>query len=162
MPNFDVCVVCALSEEAEAFIEALTELCGVTCNVGLSTRNQREYRYATIDNNQGEPLNILISWPPSYGPTEISLHLASVLDEFKPRLAAMTGICAGDKSKVKLGDIVVAERAFSYDSGKMVPGQDGHPKQLYDTNPYYPDQNVLHFARMFHGWQSAAAAVARP
>src|SRR5579885_2089069 len=149
MPNFDVCVVCALSEEAEAFIEALTELCGVPYETGQSTRNQRDYRYATIDNNQGEPLNILISWPPSYGPTEISLHLSSVLDEFKPCFAAMTGICAGDKNKVKLGDIVVAERAFSYDSGKIVQGQDGLTEQLYDTNPYHPDPNVLQFARMF-------------
>ncbi len=162
MTSFDVCVVCALAEEAEAFTDVLKELCGVPYETGQSTRNQRDYRYATIDNNQGEPLNILISWPPSYGPTEMGIHLSSVLDEFKPRFAAMTGICAGDKNKVKLGDIVVAERAFSYDSGKIVQGQDGLPEQLYDTNPYHPDPNVLQFARMFHGWESVAATVPRP
>lgn len=162
MPSFDVCVVCALDEEAQAFIDVLTERCEVTCNVGLSIRNRREYRYATIDNNQGDPLNILVSWPPSYGPVEISIHLSSVLEEFKPRFIAMTGICAGDKSKVKLGDLVVADRAFFYDSGKMVQGRKGTAEQLYDTNTYHPDQNVLQSARMFHDWQPIAATIARP
>ncbi|HZO71775.1 MAG TPA: hypothetical protein VFB60_06195 [Ktedonobacteraceae bacterium] len=162
MTSFDVCVVCALGEEAEAFIDALTELCGVTCGAEFSTRNQRAYRCATIDNNKGEPLSILVTWPPSYGSTEISLHLSSVLEEFKPRFVAMTGICAGDKNKVKLGDLVVAERAFFYDSGKIGLGRDGLPEQHYDTSTYHPDQNVLQFARMFHGWQSVAAAVLRP
>ncbi|HLG64607.1 MAG TPA: hypothetical protein VKY19_21895 [Ktedonosporobacter sp.] len=162
MTSFDVCVVCALGEEAEAFIDALTELCGVTCETDQSTRNQRDYRYATIKNKQGEALSILVTWPPSYGPIEMGIHLASVLEEFKPRFVAMTGICAGDKNKVKLGDIVVAERAFAYDSGKIVQGRDGLPEQLCDTNPYHPGLNALQFARMFHGWESAAAAVLRP
>jgi nucleoside phosphorylase len=43
---------------------------------------------------------------------------------FKPRIACLTGICAGRRSKgVHLGDVIVAITAFRYDVGKLVAGR---------------------------------------
>ncbi|HLZ59151.1 MAG TPA: hypothetical protein VKR06_19580 [Ktedonosporobacter sp.] len=158
----DACIVCALAEEAEAVISEITTLCGVTFQQAFSSRTRREYRHATISNKQGERLTLHVSCLPNYGPLETGLHLKPILEEFNPRFAAMTGICAGDKRKVGLGDIVVAERAFAYDVGKIVSGDDGRPEHLRDTATQHPHPDILQFARMFGGWKAEVAGLPRP
>src|SRR2546421_6943923 len=73
----------------------------------------------------------------------------------------MTGICAGSRDQVALGDIIVAERAFDADAGKIILDQEER-KQLYDTRTYEPDSDILHFVRMFDAWESAALGLKRP
>src|SRR5579883_57697 len=160
--RYDVCVVCALPEETEAFLNETARACGVTFQPAISPRSGREHRYTTIANRKGEPLTLCVSWPPDYGSLETGIHLKSVLEEFQPRFAAMVGICAGDKRKVKLGDIVVAERAFFYDAGKVIFSDDGQREHLYDTNPYHPHPDVLHFARMSRTWEQELPGMTRP
>src|SRR5689334_19545002 len=96
---FDVCIFCAMAEEAEAVIEVFSRRSRARFEQAFSKRTNREYRHTTIRNNKGEPLSVHISWPLKYGPVETSLHLSPVLDEFRPRFAVMTGICAGDRRK---------------------------------------------------------------
>jgi|SRR5438552_4211099 len=145
---FDVCVLCALAKEARAFRDIVAQQCNVSFTQGFSKDNI-EYLSTTILNNQGEPLRILLSWLPRFGPLETALQLQPLLHEFSPRFAAMTGICAGDMRKVKLGDLVIAERAFMADSGKMVIGRDGKQVQEYDTYTTGAARDILRFARMF-------------
>jgi nucleoside phosphorylase len=159
--QFDVCIFCALAEEAKAVIEIFSRRCGVEFEPGRQ-RTGRAYRQTTITNKGGEPLTVLLSWPPDYGPLEAALFIRPVLEEFRSRFAAMTGICAGDKRKVRLGDIVVAERAFTYDSGKVVLDDRGRRRHLHDANPRQPDPDVLQFVRMFDGWQEAVVGLPRP
>jgi nucleoside phosphorylase len=161
IPSFDVCIICALAEEARAFIRVLTEQSNAQFERGYSKRKRFGYRYATIQNDRGEPLTIHVSWLSSYGPLEAGLHLTAVLEECKPRFAAMTGICAGDKDAVHLGDIVIAERTFTYDNGKFT--LDGHSRRVYlhNTITYQPKTEVLQFAHMFDQWESAVASVRR-
>jgi nucleoside phosphorylase len=159
--QFDVCIFCALAEEAKAVIAIFSRRCGVEFEPGRQ-RTGRAYQQTTITNKGGEPLTVLLSWPPAYGPLEAALFIRPVLEEFRPRFAAMTGICAGDKRKVKLGDIVVAERAFTYDSGKVVLDKRGRRRHRHDANPRQPDPDVLQFVRMFDGWQEAVGGLPRP
>ena len=159
---FDVCIVCAMPEEAETSIKEISRQCSVSFQKAFSLRTNREYRHTTIQNKKGERLTIHVSWPPSYGPIEAGLHIRPVLEEFRPRFAAMTGICAGDKRKVKLGDIIVAERAFAYDIGKFVMGEDGRREHERDTDTRHPHPDVLQFVRMFDEWRPAVAGLKRP
>ena len=39
--------------------------------------------------------------------------------QFRPKCLAMVGVCAGWRGKVKLGDVVLADRLFRYDAGKI-------------------------------------------
>src|ERR1700694_5372121 len=127
---FDVCIVCALAEEAEAFMHVVEQEHKVAFASGFSI-DKREYRYTTIQNCAKEPLKVHLSWLPRYGPIETALHVKSLLHEFNPRFVGMSGICAGDKRAVKLGDLVLAERAFNVDSGKLVAGADGASERRY-------------------------------
>ncbi len=160
--HFDICVICALAEEANAVIREFSHQCGVDFKQDFSSRSNREYRNAVITNNIDEPLKVQISWPPNLGPVEASLHLKATLDEFRPRFAIMIGICAGDKRKVKLGDLVVADRAFTFDSGKVVKGKDGRPTYLPDTDTRHPDPDVLQYVQMFDSWKEHLTHLPRP
>jgi nucleoside phosphorylase len=161
-PVCDICVVCALSEEAEVFIQETSRLCHVTFQRTFGTLTRREYRYATIQNREGEPLTIYLTWLPRYGPEEMALHFKPVLAELQPRFAAMTGICAGDKERVACGDLIIAERAFLCDTGKIVRGKRGRKQQLYDTSTYHPHPDILQFVQMFDSGQAEVAGLRRP
>jgi nucleoside phosphorylase len=48
-----------------------------------------------------------------------TMHLSSVLlAEFRPRVLAMTGICGGVGAGMGLGDVVVADKSWDWQSGK--------------------------------------------
>jgi nucleoside phosphorylase len=159
--HFDVCLFCALAEEAQVCIREIERLCGVSFQAGVSARSGA-YRYATIQNKQAESLTVRVSWQLKAGPVEAGLLIKPVLEECTPHFAAMTGICAGDKSKVELGDLVVATSAFAYDTGKNVIGRDGKRQLLHELDTWNASPDVLQFAQMFQDWQAAVASIARP
>lgn len=50
-------------------------------------------------------------------------HLSSaLLTEYRPRVIAMSGICGGVADGIALGDVVVAEKSWDWQSGKWTPG----------------------------------------
>jgi len=57
--SFDVCIVCALPEEARAFLAIVQQRCEDTLEERMSPRYQYSYRFATLKNDQDEPLNLL-------------------------------------------------------------------------------------------------------
>src|SRR5579859_5245475 len=134
---FDICIVCALYEEAEAVLNEFSTRCKVSFAKEFSGMDLYEYRHTTIQNNRGERLTVLVTWLADKGPVRTSLHLKPFLQEFHPRFAAMTGICAGDKAKgVRLGDLIVAEHAYHYDVGKDATGKDGQKRHELQTSTY--------------------------
>jgi tetratricopeptide (TPR) repeat protein/nucleoside phosphorylase len=67
----------------------------------------------------------------------LATRLVSVL---KPTCLAMVGVCAGWRPKVQLGDVIVAERLFRYDAGKLRAFRDGNARQ----------EEVFHDIRTFN------------
>ncbi|HEY1348025.1 MAG TPA: hypothetical protein VGF67_00195 [Ktedonobacteraceae bacterium] len=159
--SFDVCIVCALPEEARAFIEVIQQQ-GDAIEKRISPRYQYSYRFVTVKNGKNEGLNLHISWLPRYGPQEMTLHLLHVLEECRPRIAIMTGICAGDRQHVRLGDLVVAERVFAYDNGKFMLDEHDRKVHLHDTMTYLLDANILQFLKLFDEWKAPVALLERP
>src|SRR5216683_2480501 len=160
--SFDVCVVCALPEEIKAFLKVTQQQCEGAIEERLSSRHGYSYRFATIKNNKGKSLNLHISWLPRYGPQEMTLHLSRILEECQPRIAIMTGICAGDAEHVELGDLVVDERTFTYDNGKFTLDEHGRSIHLHDTLTYQLSANILQFLGLFDEWKPLVARLKRP
>jgi nucleoside phosphorylase len=168
--QFDICILCALPEEAERLKEAFSHASKefykdqppVVFERLYNDDLKRDYDYATITNMLGEKLSVIVTWLVSTGPVETILQLQSLLKECKPRFAAMTGICAGDREKVKLGDIIVAERAFFYDTGKIISGKRGTSELQRDTQMRYLPTEIGHFVRGFHNWQQIVAKKQEP
>src|SRR5437588_327377 len=89
-------------------------------------------------------------------------HLSWVVEEYQPRLVLMTGICAGDAQQVQLGDLVVAERVFTYDNGKFTRDEQGRSVHQHDITTYQPNANLLQYLELFDAWQSLVASLERP
>ncbi|MBV9258495.1 MAG: hypothetical protein JO215_10795 [Ktedonobacteraceae bacterium] len=168
--RIDICILCALAEEADRLKEAFQ---GASANIfkeqplvefkqRYNPNLRRNYDYAIITNRLGEQLGVLVTWLADNGPMETGLQLHPLLKEFKPRFAAMSGICAGDREKVKLGDIIVASRTFLYDVGKIVEGKDGHPELRPDTPMWSLPTEVLQAVRGFNAWKQVVEIEARP
>lgn len=156
---FDVCVVCALAEEARAFMQIAAQQYGVQFEKVFDKRLELDYYLTCLPNSQGELLTLQVSWLPAYGPIETSLHLKLFLAMFRPRFAAMTGICAASKERAQLGDLIVADCAYFYDSGKFVLDQSGEQVQLHNPDVYHIRTRVKYFIKMFEQWKSAVALV---
>ncbi len=74
-----------------------------------------------------------------------------LLAELDPACLAMCGICAGYRGKVALGDVIVADRLFSYDEGKRVaePGEGAgrfHDLRTFDLQATWK-MDAAHLAR---------------
>jgi nucleoside phosphorylase len=150
---FDICIVCALYEEAQAVFNEFSTRCRVSFTKAFSRWDRYEYRYTAIHNIYREPLNILVTWLSGSGSTQTGLDLKPLLYEFRPRFVAMTGICAGDRKKVKLGDIVVAEYAYHYEEGKIVTELNGALHHIPEMQTSASTSQVIHYVRGFEGWK---------
>lgn len=159
---FDVCVICALPEEVRAFLATVRPHCDNDFEEHTSPRYGYSYRSGTLKNDKGELLTLHISWLPRYGPQEMILHLSHILEECQPRIAVMTGICAGDSDRVHLGDLVVAERTFTYDNGKFELDEQNRSVHLHDTLTYQLDANILQFLGLFDKWKPLVEQLKEP
>jgi nucleoside phosphorylase len=71
------------------------------------------------------------------------------LHEIHPRFVAMTGVCAGDRRKVKLGDLIVATDAYHPEEGKITMGSDGQPIHLPSTRTAGATTQVIQYVQGF-------------
>ena len=62
---------------------------------------------------------------PRMGMVATALVANTLIELLKPKLMAMTGICAGVRGKVNLGDVLFADPAWDFQSGKW-DGKTGH------------------------------------
>jgi nucleoside phosphorylase len=157
----DVVVFCALFEEAKAVLKEFERRAGRRFTTEFSDRG-REGKVIQITNVEGETLRVLISWAPEMGGTSTIEHLLPILMEYQPRFAAMTGICAGDRDRVALGDIIIATRAYEYDVGKIFRGEDGQPQFMHDVKTYSPNSTIVHYVQGFDEWLDDVAGQDRP
>jgi tetratricopeptide (TPR) repeat protein/nucleoside phosphorylase len=157
----DICIVCAMYEEAEAVLDEFSARCGVSFKSAFSQMGRYAYRHATIRNRREERLKVMVTWPADRGPVQTGLDLSLILQEFRPRFAAMAGICAGDRKKVKLGDLIIAECAYLYEEGKVISGPGGQQVHLLETKTAASTSQVIQYAKGFDGWKEPLRAMKR-
>lgn len=158
----DVCIVCALEEEVRALLEVLRSTYVCAIEERTSPRHQYPYRFTTIKNEKDELLSLHITWPEQFGPEPMIQCLNDILAEYQPRLAIMTGICAGDAQHVQLGDLVVAQRTFAYDTGKYRLDDQSRTVHKHDVTTYQLDANIRKFLMLFDKWEPLVAALPHP
>jgi len=112
--TFDLAVICALKEpELEQVTrlpwnwEASKPLDDVTFfREGVLCVEGKKYRVAAVH-------------APRMGMVSAAVLANKVIERLRPRVLAMTGICAAHKSKAQLGDVIVADPAWDFQSGKL-------------------------------------------
>lgn len=149
----DVLIVTALKDELDAVLEI--EIGGKGREAWKDARDQSGFPYhlRELPNDHGEMLRVAAAWSGEMGGDAAAVRAVGLILELDPECLAMCGICAGWRGKVFLGDVIVADRVFSYDSGKQVAGSDGHAGFFHDITTYNLEatwkMDAVYFAREF-------------
>lgn len=69
-------------------------------------------------NIAGGTRRIVCGYPGQMGPIASTHAATTMLEAFRPRILLMTGICGGFSDSVSVGDVVIAERSWDWQSGK--------------------------------------------
>lgn len=152
--HVDVLIVTALKEELDAF-RAL-ELDGKGQEGWADARDESGFLYHVreIPNEHGELLRVAAAWAGEMGERAAAGRAVGLIKELDPEFLAMCGICAGQRGKVFLGDVIVADRVFTYDHGKLIAGVEGRDDTFFsDITTYNLDGqwriDATYFADVF-------------
>lgn len=84
------------------------------------------YYSASWKTNYETELSVVGCAAPSMGMTAACVTACKAIERWRPRFLVMTGIAAGTKKEEQYyGDIIVAEAAYDYGSGKIAEAEDG-------------------------------------
>jgi WD40 repeat protein/nucleoside phosphorylase len=150
----DVLIVTALKEELDAVLGLNLGMDEQSTWRLLRDRHEFPYHVREVRNVFGEVLRIAAAWSGEMGETAATARAVSLIDELEPECLAMCGICAGKRGKVFLGDVIVADRVFSYDHGKLIAGseEDGggffHDITTYNLEASWR-MEAVYFAQQF-------------
>jgi WD40 repeat protein/nucleoside phosphorylase len=145
----DVVIVVALEDELDAVLD---EAGGPPAWRTVRDRDGLEYRMTTLGGDGGQQLGIAAAWAGAMGTTATAARAATLIRDLQPSCVAMCGICAGKRGEVALGDVIIADRLFSFDHGKLVAAHDGEPPTfIHDIATYNLERT----------WQMDAAAFRR-
>ncbi|WP_144876348.1 5'-methylthioadenosine/S-adenosylhomocysteine nucleosidase, partial [Hyella patelloides] len=114
----DVLVITALKDELDALLECDNDS-------GKSWEEHQDslgysYYKITLKKSNEDDLTIAAASTMDMGETKVSELATRLITELKPSCLAMTGVCAGNKEDVFLGDVIVADRVFQFDYGKLI------------------------------------------
>lgn len=113
--DVDVCVITALQDpEMEAVVRLpwIWEAAEPLDNTQFVRRGR-----IVVD---GQSYSIVAAVAPRMGMISAALLASKMIAQYRPRLLAMTGICAGIKEKTALGDIIFADTSWDWQSGKRI------------------------------------------
>jgi nucleoside phosphorylase len=119
-PKVDVAVVTALGSELDAVLQlnyAWTDF--------RIAEDPTLYRFGRIQLHNGESRSIVAASALRKGMAASAAIATKLVLNFAPSMLAMTGICAGVKGKVNLGDVVVGSPTWDWGSGKHAENDDG-------------------------------------
>lgn len=68
----------------------------------------------------GGVLRVAVTYALEMGGVAAVNAAAPLMREYNPQCIAMSGVCAGRRGKVELGDVLIADQLWQYDAGKRV------------------------------------------
>lgn len=125
----DVCVITAMPSELAA-VRDLT-----TWNFGGQPRliNEDTFFYEGKLQSEGNQYTVVASSAPRMGLVAAALHAQKLIRELRPRVLVMVGICGGVSGRVNLGDVILADPAWEWQSGKRTRTEQG---MAFQSDPH--------------------------
>lgn len=113
--NVDLCVLTAL---AEPELRAVRDL---NWNFGAARLlDHTSVYYEGEFSSGGRTFSVVAASAARMGPVPATAHATKFIERFRPRVVAMTGICAGMADRTKIGDVILADPSWDWQSGKRV------------------------------------------
>jgi nucleoside phosphorylase/CheY-like chemotaxis protein len=111
--EFDICIVTAVDAEFKAVFSWPIEWTRFTLV------NDPSIYYRSVIIKDGKTTSVVLSKALRMGMVASAVLVSKMIMHFNPNYIFMVGICAGLEGKLSLGDIVVADPAWGYESGKQ-------------------------------------------
>jgi nucleoside phosphorylase len=129
----DVLLICALKDEYNQVLNVRDGLVepGWTERIGPDGWIVADAVYET----KSSPLRVTATWADHMGREQAQAVASRLISEEPAKCIAMSGICGGRRGKLELGDVIFADRLWSYDAGKLVV-EDGKDKFQGDMFQY--------------------------
>lgn len=145
----DVLIITALKDELDAVQESAPGSQGPEEWERRTDRHGFPYYVRTLDNAHGEPLRVAAAWSGEMGEAAAATRAVALIEALNPACLAMCGICAGKRGDTFLGDVILADRVYSYDHGKLVTGEGNATELFHDIETYNLDKRWAMSARDF-------------
>lgn len=81
-------------------------------------------------NGPSGKVSVVVTAAPKMGMPAAGVATSKLINSFRPRILAITGICAGVRGKTNLGDILIADPCFDWGSGKWLRNKDTGQRQF--------------------------------
>lgn len=116
----DILIICALQK-----IE-LSEILALPWNWEQNTTliDENLFIYYGSIELSGKIYKVAATHALRMGMVATSILCSRLIPLLRPKVVAMTGICGGNKGEVDLGDVIVAEASWNYQSGKLQKNKD--------------------------------------
>lgn len=134
----DVLVITALRDPEMAAVKKLDWAWSVEQPLDDATFYSRGT--IRIDNNRS--LSVVAAVADRMGMVSAAITATKLIAKFAPRLCVMPGICAGIATKADIGDVVLAECSWDYQSGKAVREEGSLPGFEVDPHTLPVDATV--------------------
>ncbi|MFN3736244.1 nucleoside phosphorylase [Hydrogenophaga sp.] len=135
--RYDFLIFCALQEERNPYISMFDD--------GQHTiRTNIDCFDIDIGNRRGSVVLL-----PKMGLVNAAITASVCIERFMPSIVAMSGICGGIAPKAGLGQLVISEMAYEYQSGKW--SSDGFQQEPYQVPT---DHNLLNICNLLTNQQS--------
>lgn len=111
--NFDIAIITAIYKELDKIIKL---------NYGWKEHkfnNDSSTYYIGQTKKDDQILKVVAACSPQMGMCASSTLTMKLINNFKPKFVIMSGICAGIKGEVELGDILIADQVWDGSSGKI-------------------------------------------
>ena len=134
--SVDVLLICALKDEYDQVCLVTEGIIdpGWIEKIGPSGYVVSDGQFLT---KTGKPLTIRATWAEHMGREKVQALASKLISDQPTRCIAMSGICAGRREDVALGDVIFADRLWSYDAGKTTV-ENGEQRFEGDMYQYRP------------------------
>ncbi|MEW6585794.1 MAG: tetratricopeptide repeat protein, partial [Nitrospirota bacterium] len=153
--NVDVLIVTAVKDECDGVLQLEKDWSEHLDSSG--------FRYYVRKDADG--LSWTLARAVDMGPEHAANLATRLVAILQPRCLAMIGVCAGQREKVLLGDVIVAERLFRYDAGKLRAFREGATRVeevFQDIRTYNLDSRWRQHAEDFTSSWSKVVETPRP
>jgi nucleoside phosphorylase len=119
--TIDVLIITTLPKERDALLQC-KDLPGSPNNEWEVRKDDLDsiYYWRSFERDDGTSFVVATASASSIGEQTSIVTVPRLVARLRPRCLAMVGICAGNREEdVRLGDIVIADRVFDFDFGKL-------------------------------------------
>lgn len=152
--SFDALIITALFDELEAVLAFGEGGKGAWATERDPNGFPFHFREFPREDGSG-PLRIAAASFDEMGESVTAARATALINYLGPACLAMCGICAGKKKDVFLGDVIVADRVYSYDHGKLIAKRDEDGRR---SEEFYHDIKTFNLKDT---WRVDAAYFAR-